>query len=341
MNSLKRLVIFACMLVGNLATASPAVVSLPSYHGDYSQTSVSGLSSGAFMAVQYQVAYSASVVGAGIVAGGPYYCAAGNIFYAGICMGQVPFVPPLASLMVTAAKGFASAGQIDPLSNLQHAHIYVFSGTKDTVVYQQAVNSTVDFFNEIGVPAANLKYVNKVPAGHALITPSFGNTCPANATPYISHCNVDKAAYDQPGALLTYIYGTLNPPAKKLSGQIVAFNQNEFAPATSTGMADIAYAYVPKSCAQGASCKVHVAFHGCMQSAETAGVGDDFYGKTSYNNWADTNQIIVLYPQVNASIPLNSGGCWDWYGYTGPNYALKSGAQLTAVNAMIHRLLGQ
>ena len=341
MNSLKCFATALCLLVGTIAAATPTVASLPSYKGDYTQTSVSGLSSGAFMAVQYQVAYSASVVGAGIVAGGPYYCAAGNIFNASICMGQVPFVPPLASLMVASAQSFAAAGQIDPLPNLQNAHVYVFSGTKDTVVRQQAVNSTVDFFHEIGVPSANLKYVNNVPSGHALITPSFGNTCPTNATPYVSHCTVDKVGYDQPGALLTQIYGSLNPPAKSLSGKIVTFDHNEFAPALTTGMADKAYVYVPKSCAQGASCKVHVAFHGCMQSAETAGVGDDFYGKTSYNNWADTNNIMVLYPQVNATLPLNSGGCWDWYGYTGPNYAWKSGAQLSAVNAMIHRLLGQ
>jgi hypothetical protein len=46
-----------------------------------------------------------------------------------------------------------------------------------------------------------------------------------------------------------------------------------------------------------------------------------------------------LYPQVNASdIPFNPQGCWDWFGYTGANYALKSGSQLAAVNAMIGRL---
>jgi alpha-beta hydrolase superfamily lysophospholipase len=32
----------------------------------------------------------------------------------------------------------------------------VFSGTKDTVVYQKAVDATVGFFKEAGVPAANL-----------------------------------------------------------------------------------------------------------------------------------------------------------------------------------------
>jgi poly(3-hydroxybutyrate) depolymerase len=313
-----------------------AVDPLPALGADPAHTSVSGLSSGAFMAVQYQVAYSGSVMGAGVVAGGPYYCAAGNLLNAGICMGQVPFVPPNPALMVTAAQGFAALGQIDPLDGLQHDRIYVFSGTKDTVVYQQAVDATVSFFKEAGVPDGNLKYVNSLPAGHALITPSFGNDCAANAAPYISHCTVSHQSYDQPGALLKFIYGPLNAPAKQLSGKIIAFNQREFASAA-TAMADEAYAYVPQACSQGTACRVHVAFHGCKQSANV--VGNDFYQKTSYNQWADTNNIVVLYPQVNASsIPFNPQGCWDWFGYTGQNYALKSGLQMLAVNAMISRL---
>lgn len=336
--SLRTLTITAFALAALTHTAL-AANALPSYAGDPSQTSVSGLSSGAFMAVQYQVAYSGSVVGAGVVAGGPYYCAAGNILNTTICMGQVPFVPPNPALMVTAAMGFASLGQIDPLSNLQKARIYVFSGTKDTVVYQQAVDATVSFFNEAGVPASNLQYVNNVAAGHAFITPAFGNVCSDNASPYISHCAVGKQKYDQAGALLEQIYGTLKQPAKKLTGRIVPFDQREFATA-GTGMADTGFLYVPKSCDQGATCKVHVAFHGCKQSE--AVVGDDFYAKTNYNYWADTNDILVLYPQVNAStIPFNPQGCWDWFGYTGADYALKSGSQMSAINAMVGRLLAK
>lgn len=337
MKSLPRLAVAAVALATSFTHAALADDALPSFHGAPSETSVSGLSSGAFMAVQYQVAYSGSVVGAGVVAGGPYYCAAGNILNTTICMGQVPFVPPNPALMVTAAAGFASLNQIDSLSNLQKARIYVFSGTKDTVVHQEAVDATVSFFEGAGVQASNLMYVNSVPAGHAFITPSFGNACADNASPYISHCSVEKQQYDQAGALLQQIYGKLNPPAKNLTGRIVSFDQREFA-TSATGMAPTGYVYVPRSCEQGVACKVHVAFHGCKQSA--AVVGDDFYAKTNYNYWADTNNILVLYPQVNAStIPFNPEGCWDWFGYTGPNYALKSGAQLSAVHAMVSRLL--
>lgn len=45
-----------------------------SYKVDKKQVSVSGLSSGAFFAVQMHVAYSGTFMGAGVFAGGPFYC---------------------------------------------------------------------------------------------------------------------------------------------------------------------------------------------------------------------------------------------------------------------------
>ena len=314
--------------------AAPA--SLPAFGADPLQTSVSGLSSGAFMAVQMQVAYSDSIVGAGVVAGGPYYCAADNMLFATTtCMGKgTPIYP---SLLVSAAQSFADASLIDPLSNLSRRRVYVFSGTDDTVVLQPVVDATVAFFKAAGVKPEQLQYVNKMPAGHAVITPSYGNACAANADPYISHCSVESQGYDQAEAILGHIYGALQPRVATHSGQIVSFNQRTYASA-STGMADTGYLYVPPGCgATGANCKVHVAIHGCKQSAES--VGNQFYTDTGYNNWADNNKLLVLYPQVNKSwLPLNPEGCWDWWGYTGANYAYKSGPQMKAIKAMVNRM---
>lgn len=319
------------------AQAIAAEPSLAAYGADPQQTSVSGLSSGAFMAVQLQVAYSGSIIGAGVVAGGPYYCAANKLFYAGICMGQVPFMPPNANLMVNAAKDFAKKNLIDPLGNLSQRRVYVFSGTDDNIVRQPAVNATVSFFQQVGVKPDRLQYVNKMPAGHAVITPSYGNDCAANANPYISHCTIDNNGYDQAEAILEHIYGPLQPRVATPAGQIVSFNQRSYASAA-TGMADTGYLYVPPGCsATGANCKVHVAIHGCKQSAES--VGDQFYTDTGYNNWADNNKLLVLYPQVNKSnTPFNPEGCWDWWGYTGSNYAYKSGSQMKAIKAMLTQL---
>ena len=321
-----------------VASGVHAADALPAFIADPAQTSVSGLSSGAFMAVQYQVAFSSTVKGAGVVAGGPYDCA-GELGYgaAAICMGLLPFLPPNPRLMLIAAEAFANAGQIDSLAGLKNDRIYVFSGTKDQVVYPQAVEATVEFFKLAGVPSVNISYVNQVPAGHAFITPAFGNDCAANDPPYISHCTVKGRGYDQAGALLTHIYGKLNPAAKTLRGGIVAFNQREFAD-TSSGMAEDGYVYVPKSCRQDSSgCKVHIALHGCEQSANV--VGNDFYSHAGYNRWADSNKVLVLYPQVSASaLPYNPRGCWDWVGYTGANFATQSGVQLSAIKAMVDRL---
>ena len=324
--------------VAGSALATPP--NLQAYGADPQMTSVSGLSSGGFMAVQLQVAYSKSIIGAGIVAGGPYYCAADRkLAYVSICMGQVPLFPPNPYIMAAAAKQSANAQRIDPLSNLTERHIYVFSGTDDSVVRTPAVNATTSFFELVGVKKSNLIYVHDVPAGHAVIAPGYGNDCSANSAPYISHCTLHGKSYDQAGALLTHIYGELQPRVDVPSGSIVSFNQRAYA-AASTGMAGIGYLYVPPTCAAGEGCKVHVAIHGCLQAAGSADgkFGDQFYTKTGYNNWADNNHILVLYPQVESGRSNNPQDCWDWWGYSSTKYAYKSGPQMKAIMAMVHRL---
>lgn len=125
---------------------------LPALRADANRVSVSGLSSGAYMALQYQVAYSASVVGVGVIAGGPYYCAAGSVANTDLCRGLVPNMVPDSGRLVAAAQGFAASGQIDPLANLQRARIYLFSGTKDTLVRQSAVDATWSFSGSSACP---------------------------------------------------------------------------------------------------------------------------------------------------------------------------------------------
>jgi poly(3-hydroxybutyrate) depolymerase len=328
---------FVLALYVCLGTSVTAADRLPAYKGDSQGTSVSGLSSGAFMAVQYQVAFSASVKGAGVVAGGPYYCAAGIALNASICMGHVANRPPVPTLMVAAARLFALSGRIDALDHLKGHRVYVFSGTNDQVVRQPAVDAAVAFYKLAGVGHGAIKYVNTVPAGHGFITPAYGGECGTNASPWLNHCLVDGVGLDQAGAIFNQIYGALNAPATALTGKIVAFDQKEFA-SNAARMADEAYAYVPESCASGTPCRLHIAFHGCAQSAKV--VGDRFYANAGYNRWADTNNIIVLYPQVNSSLPNNPQGCWDWFGYTGGSYPTKTGPQLAAVKAMADRLLG-
>jgi poly(3-hydroxybutyrate) depolymerase len=322
---------------GALACFAPGVgqaARLPAVGADPAKTSVSGLSSGAFMAVQYDVAYSRATMGVGIVAGGPYNCAYVNFGGITACMQGAP----LGSSSYGAAQAFAWLGEVDPVDNLKSQKVYMFSGTDDPVVRQSVMDAVFDFYRAAGTPEANIQYVKTFAAGHAFISANFSAACSTTATPFINACTSGEAPYDQPYAILNQIYGPLQPKATALSSQPMAFSQKEFASGLS-GMAATGYVYTPAACKKGAAlkCAVHVVFHGCGQSADK--VGDDVYGKLGYNAWADTNRIVVLYPQVNASAaPFNPQGCWDWWGYTGFRFQTKSGLQLSAINAMIRRL---
>lgn len=335
LSRLVKLMLPAVLLASPVLAATTG--KLPALQADPTRTSVSGLSSGAFMAVQYDVAFSASVLGAGIVAGGPYNCVFVNAGGIATCMQGVP----LGAASYGAAVGFATIGQIDPVANLAKGRIYLFSGTDDPVVKQSVMDGVRDFYTAAGVPAANLVYVNTMAAGHAFISPQAGNLCATTATPFVNECTVGPGLYDQPGAILGQIYGTLSAKAKQPSPQPTPFDQGEFTGALA-GMAATGYLYVPAACktSQGAGCAVHVVFHGCQQGAGE--VTDYVYNKLGYNEWADTNNLIVLYPQIDPGFfPVNPQGCWDWWGYTGLNFQTQSGAQLSALRSMVKRLTGQ
>ena len=167
--------------------------------------------------------------------------------------------------------------------------------------------------------------------------------------------------YDQPWAILSHIYGQLGAKAASLSAKPIRFDQREFAP-RDTGMDETGYIYIPSSCQNAAAntCKLHIVFHGCSQGANVKHVDDDVFTKVGYNEWADSNNIIVLYPQLSDpqlslsdptmglltsfsghNMTLSLPACWDWTGYTGPNYQIKTGKQLSAIRAMVDRLTGQ
>jgi len=324
------------LLLVLLAWRGLAAEPLPALGADASAVTVSGLSSGAYMAVQLQVAHSAVVNGAGALAGGPYYCAQGNGWTAYYnCMTPGWWTPlPAASVLRLQTEAFARAGQIDATSHLAHARAWLFTGTRDDTVSQDVVKALRDYYTLFGV---DTRLVADQPAGHGMVTASAGGACGATASPYINDCR-----YDAAGELLKYLLGDLAPPSAKEGGALVRFDQAPFAggDAAAIGLAAEGFAYIPRSCRSG-RCRVHVAFHGCHQNAES--VGERFVREAGYNRWADANRLIVLYPQTAASsFPLfNPRACWDWWGYTGALYATRDGAQIRAVWAMIERLAAQ
>jgi poly(3-hydroxybutyrate) depolymerase len=338
-----------------IASALPALVpgcgsnapKLPALGADLPRTSVSGLSSGGYMAGQFHVAHSATVAGAAILAAGPYGCAqsaaadafpvfpaatASNLIQAqnGCTANRLSGLGVLdAGTLLRRASELAGRGKIDPLSGLKHAKVYLYSGADDRSVVKPVTEAARDFYLAAGVPAQNVEFVFKNPGGHAFLTADKGAACDRSAPPFIDNCG-----YDQAGAILTSVYGPLAPKGTARTENFISFAQGDYA-ASSATLAEEGVVYVPPACRAEARCRVHIVFHGCGQSR--AEVGDAVIRDTGFADWAETNRIIVLFPQA-ASSALNPNACWDWWGYTGLDFLTRDAPQIEAVEAMLKRL---
>lgn len=319
--------------------ASAGAGQLQGYNVDPETVTVSGISSGGAMAVQTHVAYSATFRGAAIFAGATYYCAENSLINAlGRCMNavaasQIP-VPKLASV----TREWARQGLIDDPAGLALSRVYLFSGTLDATVRQPGMDAARDYYGHF-VPSANIVYDNTTAAGHGWISPLGPIQCEDTQTPYVNDCGTDPQQ-----RFLSLFYGRLKPKAvAALSGQWLPVDQTEFFddrdPAAHSVDAN-GWLYVPASCAKGQRCRLHVAFHGCNQGY--AKIGDQFIRRTGLNEWADTNDILVLYPQAVSTLTatdVNGQGCWDWWGYDDARYAQRQGPQLLMTKRMVDRIL--
>src|SRR4051794_1349794 len=210
-----------------VAASSPYVCQAQSpqrYNLQPDSVSVSGISSGADLAHQLQVAYSSKIHGVGLLAASPYHCAKDDLSKAlqycskiGAEFGQPydgPPTPDYVESLVSDTKKAFNEGQIDDPAGIRTAKIYLFSGTNDTKVPQPIVKAVELFYTKLGVNPNNIKTDYDVPAG-------------------------------------------------------------QFAGDVSAQMDERGHVYVPKACSEGASCKLHVAFEGCLQNEDE--IDDQFY----------------------------------------------------------------
>jgi len=289
--------------------------------------SLTGFSSGAYFAVQYQFAHSASVSGAAIFAGGPYYCAQGSETTALTACMSIPSEISLPALY-SAAQSYAKSAAIDPLSNLQQHNVFLFSGSDDQTVNPGCMRALQQMYKNYKVNSSKSNF--NLGDNHGFPTLTYGNDCSTSYPPYINDCN-----YDGAGQALQAILGPLKAAASPISSNLVTFQQQKFTPGKGSpddiSLASTGYAYIPSGCKPGSGCRVHVVFHGCQQYAGT--VGTAFVANSGFNGWAEANNIIVLYPQTTTSFfdPSNPEGCWDWWGYNEAAYSTKKGSQVQFV----------
>ncbi|MEO5373945.1 MAG: hypothetical protein H7840_06640 [Alphaproteobacteria bacterium] len=122
-------------------------------------------------------------------------------------------------------------------------------------------------------------------------------------------------------------------------------------------MNDAGFLFVPKQCRKpGAGCGLHIAFHGCKMNTNTYGtilVGGvpAFVENAGYNEWAEKNGVVVLYPVVKSTNLAeadmrNPQACWDFWGYSNEpadraTYRTRDGLQTRAVWTVVERLVGK
>ena len=219
-----------------LAGAGHAAVPLPTLNIDKTQITVSGLSSGGFMANQLGVAHSSTFKGVGVFAAGPYMCAGHSNYTA--CMYNASISSSALNTMQADINNWSGTA-IDAKSHIASQKVYLFVGTSDTTVGPNPMNALQTQYVNNGVASANLSYVQRSGTAHVLPTDfdaTGNNSCGSSASPYIANCGYDGAK-----AVLTQLYGTLQPrndsPA---AANYIEFDQTAFG--SNPGMASTGWA---------------------------------------------------------------------------------------------------
>lgn len=340
---------------------------------EHRQFTVSGLSSGAAMAVQVGVAHSSRVRGIGIVSGPPYLCAQGFVTKATsdcLVIGRErlrDLFGPLFGLslfssgerdipvqdLIDDTLRLERRGRIDPVVGMAGQRIWEYRGTDDRVVGAKASAAQHAYFLHFGA---------RVVRGEPRATPHTMPTsdpaqgaCDASDKDFVSGCDFDAA-----GNLLRLMRNRPYAKPDDGAGQWYALKQADFVPAMpgladanaarqALGLAEEARVFVPQGCNEE-RCQVHVALHGCEQ-----GISDDAYRAftegAGYVRWAGPLKVVLLFPRVGAIKPFERGswdsvgnpmGCWDWWGYTTPGdlhgYATRDAPQIRTLVDMVDRL---
>src|SRR4051812_28162614 len=297
---------------------------------DPNQVSISRLSSGAAMALQYAVAHSSSIIGLGSVAGPSWGCAEGDLERAvQVCLSGQGNPQPKTDL----ARQLAAARKIDSLSgNTALKQSYIFQSRQDQMVNPRSEQVDVDFLTALTGVAPKFDQGHAADgserAGHGIMSPDGTDPCSGTGKTFIRRCGLE----DNPAEILSTIYGggmtdfskrkrvadadvwefDQQPliDAVKSEGMAVADDYVSFGPSRSPerqnfDLAGTGYIYVPTAvCGKGKPpCRVHVALHGCAQNPKL------FAQKAGYNNWAEYYRTIIVFPAIKSREP----SWWDYF----------------------------
>ena len=353
------------MMMERLALLVTIVISTLFVNGWGRKVTISGLSSGADFAIQFQVAFSSLISGTAVFAGQPYHCATlrlsendpllsfpdpsvpicfncpenTTLLYdhcKNILAGDINHDP-----LIAMAKEYESKKLIDSLSNLENKAIFLFRGQFDRTYLPGSV--TGEFFTHFGSNVST-DYIDTIPAQHAWPTKDFGPLC--GNTGSLENCGVD--AYDLVFDYFAKVFEeSYHPPVETIdSNALQIFSQKKYMNKdTERFLDDSGYLYLPSNCREkNNNCDIHIIFHGC----NVENYYQDAVDHLSLNRWAEANQWIVLWPKLKAQPATDNlwevtvqqqQGCWDPYGQTGPLYATKKGLLMHMVYTMLEDVM--
>ena len=321
-------------------TLTVGAIANPIGHYNVSDITVSGISAGAYMAVQVHVAFSSIVNGCAVYAGGPYFCAKANVDTAELhCMEYMAGGPDVeASVSYTSLN--VDKKTIDNTINLNDDKVFLFSGKDDKTVDPKVVKALETYYGNY-MPATSIVTNYKISAAHTMPTLDYGTVCDVSKTPYIGKCSYEGAGE----GLKTILNNDMMQKGKAISSNLLTFDQTPFYSGSDTSLDKTGYIYVPTACSgdnnNAEACHLHIAFHGCLQTLDD--IDNDFALNGGYNEWAEENNIIVIYPYAvitKSKNVYNPNGCWDWWAYTNTEYALQSGIQMSFIKNIIDEVTG-
>ncbi len=305
--------------------------SLPKLNIDANRVSVSGLSAGAFAAIQMHLSYADIIHGVGVVAGGVYWCSEGQLSKG---LSECMFNSGSVSIdkKVEYAKKQQGLGNLASPNYLKNFNLYIYASPKDIIVKKEGAPKIVDFYRSF-TTSFSYKLESNIASAHGFPTVSEGNRCDQMASPWIQACGRNIAL-----EMINFLEGKTYSEGKMDRGQLFTFNQGKYSGANTFLMPE-GYVYIPERCRNGMQkCGLHMALHGCKQNTDD--VGDQFETRTGIADAAEAAGMVVIFPQAARDQSANPNACWDWTGYSSKDFANTHGPQTSALRAMIRDVSG-
>lgn len=293
------------------------------------------------------------------------------IYQSSICMGS----PEESTLPDSYLKVNAQKKLVDPLSNLSDQKVFIYQGESDSTVKVQMQERLKSYYLSVGVKESNIATLTGKGSHNFPTDRNDGIDCNQSTVPYVASCDLNLASiilghlFDDKMIRTeinkSHIYvvdqttNLTRPPSIAPYGYLYA---NDKCLAN------------PKSCHMHVAlhgCKMSDSFNedfqkqyqnqvlysrivtmGSRKTATFPGfpVIEDKTNKfgllkfvldSGYIDYAEENDLMILFPQTwitENNFPYNPNGCWDWFGWTGENYATNVGSEPKWLMDFIHSI---